>query len=96
MCCAGRWDTAEHSVFGHRDTLFVGDWCNKSADGSERGPREGWHDIHCRLEGPACRDVMRNFEERWRRQVRLSLASRLHPAPTCLPAECTRKRWRQH
>lgn len=59
----------------HRRSVFRGDWCNKSADPDDApsgmGPREAWHDIHCRIEGPACRDVMRNFEERWLRQVRV-------------------------
>lgn len=28
-------------------------------------PREPWHDLHCRFDGPAACDVLRNFEERW-------------------------------
>lgn len=32
------------------------------------GPREAWHDIHCRVEGPAAWDVLLNFEQRWRKQ----------------------------
>ena len=32
------------------------------------GPREPWHDIHARLEGPIACDVKKNFEERWCRQ----------------------------
>ena len=69
-------------MFGHRGTLFAGDWCNKSAE-SEAGPREAWHDIHCRIEGPACRDVMRNFEERWRRQARHACCACLHTTCDC-------------
>lgn len=30
-------------------------------------PREPWHDLHCRIEGPAAYDVLQNFEERWLR-----------------------------
>jgi phosphatidylserine/phosphatidylglycerophosphate/cardiolipin synthase-like enzyme len=33
------------------------------------GPREPWHDIHCRVEGPAAWDVLTNFEQRWRKQA---------------------------
>jgi phospholipase D1/2 len=33
------------------------------------GPREPWHDVHCRLEGPAAWDVLANFEQRWRKQA---------------------------
>ncbi|KAF2283059.1 hypothetical protein GH714_043731 [Hevea brasiliensis] len=32
------------------------------------GPREPWHDIHSRLEGPIAWDVLFNFEQRWRKQ----------------------------
>ena len=28
-------------------------------------PREPWHDLHCRIDGPAAYDVLVNFEERW-------------------------------
>ena len=30
-------------------------------------PREPWHDLHSRIEGPAAYDVLSNFEERWLR-----------------------------
>ena len=30
-----------------------------------RGPREPWHDLHSRIDGPAAYDVLQNFEERW-------------------------------
>lgn len=29
------------------------------------GPREPWHDLHCRIDGPAAYDILTNFEERW-------------------------------
>ncbi|KAL6569232.1 Phospholipase D [Orobanche hederae] len=32
------------------------------------GPREPWHDIRSRLEGPVAWDVLFNFEQRWRKQ----------------------------
>lgn len=28
-------------------------------------PREPWHDLHSRIDGPAAYDVLTNFEERW-------------------------------
>ena len=34
------------------------------------GPREPWHDVHSRLEGPVAFDVLTNFEQRWLKQVR--------------------------
>lgn len=34
--------------------------------GSTAGcPREPWHDLHCRIDGPAAYDILTNFEERW-------------------------------
>ena len=29
------------------------------------GPREPWHDIHSRVQGPGALDLLQNFEERW-------------------------------
>lgn len=28
-------------------------------------PREPWHDLHSKIDGPAAYDVLTNFEERW-------------------------------
>ncbi|KAF8380354.1 hypothetical protein HHK36_027839 [Tetracentron sinense] len=28
-------------------------------------PREPWHDLHCRIDGPAAYDVLTNFQDRW-------------------------------
>jgi len=33
------------------------------------GPREPWHDIHCRVEGPIANDVLKNFIERCKCQA---------------------------
>ena len=33
------------------------------------GPREPWHDVHSRAEGPVAIDCLTNFEQRWRKQV---------------------------
>lgn len=35
-----------------------------------KGPRQPWHDLHCRLEGPAAYDVLTNFEQRWRKATK--------------------------
>jgi phospholipase D1/2 len=34
------------------------------------GPREPWHDWHCKIEGHAAYDVLTNFEQRWRKATR--------------------------
>jgi phospholipase D1/2 len=70
----GRYDTGEHPIFGsdgpggpHYDDHY-----QPSIDGfvTERGgPRQAWHDIHARIEGPAAYDVMVNFTERWSKQA---------------------------
>ena len=38
-------------------------------DPTKGGPREPWHDIHSRLEGPVAYDVLHNFMDRWRKQA---------------------------
>lgn len=69
--CDGRYDTPFHSLFRTLDTAHHDDFHQPNfADGSitKGGPREPWHDIHSRLEGPIAWDVLFNFEQRWRRQ----------------------------
>lgn len=34
------------------------------------GPRQPWHDWHCKIEGPAVYDTLTNFEQRWRKASR--------------------------
>eukprot|EP00096_Caligus_rogercresseyi_P003408 TRINITY_DN1636_c0_g1_i1.p1 TRINITY_DN1636_c0_g1~~TRINITY_DN1636_c0_g1_i1.p1 ORF type:complete len:786 (+),score=221.15 TRINITY_DN1636_c0_g1_i1:88-2445(+) len=68
----GRYDSPEFPLF---NTLcgpkHCGDFYNNCVTGAtkELGPREPWHDCHAKIEGPAALDVMKNFEERWRRQA---------------------------
>jgi phospholipase D1/2 len=31
----------------------------------QKFPRMPWHDVHCALWGPPCRDVARHFVQRW-------------------------------
>ncbi|RYQ79810.1 hypothetical protein Ahy_Scaffold1g106625 isoform G [Arachis hypogaea] len=35
-------------------------------------PREPWHDLHSRIDGPAAYDILTNFEERWLRAIKMS------------------------
>lgn len=30
-------------------------------------PREPWHDLHCKIDGPAAYDLLANFQQRWLR-----------------------------
>ncbi|KAJ8431856.1 hypothetical protein Cgig2_023500 [Carnegiea gigantea] len=69
--CDGRYDTQFHSLFRTLDTAHHDDFHQpnfKDASIKKGGPREPWHDIHSRLEGPVAWDVLHNFEQRWRKQ----------------------------
>ncbi|KAI5399017.1 hypothetical protein KIW84_064404 [Lathyrus oleraceus] len=40
------------------------DYHNPTFTGSTGGcPREPWHDLHCKIDGPAAYDILTNFEE---------------------------------
>ena len=41
--------------------------CVPLVQGSGKGPRQPWHDLHCKIDGPAAYDVLKNFEQRWRK-----------------------------
>ncbi|KAL7111592.1 hypothetical protein ACP275_05G099200 [Erythranthe tilingii] len=68
--CKGRYDTQDHSIFSTLKTIHKEDYHNANYNekqGSTDGcPREPWHDLHCKIDGPAAYDVLTNFEERWR------------------------------
>ncbi|KAK0581479.1 hypothetical protein LWI29_014224 [Acer saccharum] len=64
--CDGRYDTPDHSVFRTLETVHKDDYHNPTYTGSTAGcPREPWHDLHSKIDGPAAYDVLTNFEERW-------------------------------
>ncbi|XP_062117422.1 phospholipase D alpha 1-like [Humulus lupulus] len=70
--CDGRYDTYNHPLFSSLATTHHNDFHQPNFPGAsinKGGPREPWHDIHCRLEGPVAWDVLYNFEQRWRKQV---------------------------
>lgn len=63
----GRYDTPSHHLFRtlpteHRDDFYQP--CEPQIKANV-GPRLPWQDIHAKIEGPAARDVMINFVERW-------------------------------
>ena len=69
----GRYDTPEHELFSTLRTDHDGDFRNRNIKKEEPtsehiGPREPWHDIHSKVEGPVAKDVLMNFIERWRQQ----------------------------
>ncbi|KAG8391734.1 hypothetical protein BUALT_Bualt01G0217900 [Buddleja alternifolia] len=64
--CDGRYDTPQHHLFRTLQTLHADDYHNPTYAGSVAGcPREPWHDLHSKIDGPAAYDVLTNFEERW-------------------------------
>ncbi|KAJ7955153.1 Phospholipase [Quillaja saponaria] len=77
--CFGRYDTSEHRVGDCPPLVWPGkdyynpresepnSWEDTMKDELERGkyPRMPWHDVHCALWGPPCRDVARHFVQRW-------------------------------
>ncbi|PIA35507.1 hypothetical protein AQUCO_03500103v1 [Aquilegia coerulea] len=69
--CDGRYDTPEHRLFRDLDTVFKDDYHNPTFSGTN-GPRQPWHDLHCRIDGPAAYDVLKNFEQRWRKATKWS------------------------
>ncbi|EOY29486.1 Phospholipase D alpha 1 [Theobroma cacao] len=71
--CDGRYDTQDHPLFKTLGTTHREDFHQPNFAGSsieKGGPREPWHDIHCKLEGPVAWDVLYNFEQRWQKQGR--------------------------
>lgn len=71
--CDGRYDTPSHSLFRtlqhgseHSDDFHQPNFPGACID--KGGPREPWHDIHSKLEGPVAWDVLSNFEQRWKKQ----------------------------
>ncbi|KAG6785622.1 hypothetical protein POTOM_007195 [Populus tomentosa] len=70
--CDGRYDTPEHRLFRDLDTVFQDDYHNPTFPAGTKGPRQPWHDLHCKIEGPAAYDVLTNFEQRWRKASKWS------------------------
>ncbi|KAJ6336369.1 hypothetical protein OIU78_012882 [Salix suchowensis] len=54
--CDGRYDTPEHRLFRDLDTVFQDDYHNPTFPAGTKGPRQPWHDLHCKIEGPAAYD----------------------------------------
>ncbi|PWA74924.1 Phospholipase D, eukaryota [Artemisia annua] len=77
--CFGRYDSYEHKVGDHPAMIWPGkDYYNpresepnswedtmKDELNREKYPRMPWHDVHCALWGPPCRDIARHFVQRW-------------------------------
>ncbi|KAA8532031.1 hypothetical protein F0562_006827 [Nyssa sinensis] len=62
--CDGRYDTPEHRLFRDLDTVFQDDYHNPTFPAGTKAPRQPWHDLHSKIEGPAAYDALINFEQR--------------------------------
>ncbi|CAA6673529.1 unnamed protein product [Spirodela intermedia] len=67
--CDGRYDTPRHRLFKDLNTVFLNDFHNPTFSVSVL-PRQPWHDLHCKIEGPAAYDVLKNFEQRWQKATK--------------------------
>ncbi|XP_022730216.1 phospholipase D alpha 1-like [Durio zibethinus] len=94
----GRYDTPSHPLFKTLGTIHHDDFrqpCYHGASIAKGGPREPWHDMHCRLEGAVAWDVLFNFEQRWRKQGKKDLLVQLReldgilmpPSPVTFPED---------
>ncbi|KAH6821403.1 phospholipase D delta [Perilla frutescens var. hirtella] len=70
--CDGRYDTPEHRLYRDLKTVFHGDYHNPTLGPGTKGPRQPWHDLHCKIEGPAAYDILTNFEQRWKKATKWS------------------------
>ncbi|KAG5245469.1 phospholipase delta [Salix suchowensis] len=68
--CDGRYDTPEHRLFHDLDTVFKDDFHNPTFSAGTKAPRQPWHDLHCKIDGPAAYDALINFEQRWRKATK--------------------------
>uniref|UniRef100_A0A0E0IK53 Phospholipase D n=1 Tax=Oryza nivara TaxID=4536 RepID=A0A0E0IK53_ORYNI len=79
--CGGRYDTPTHPLFRSLQTLHKDDYYNPNfAVLDAQGPREPWHDLHSKIDGPAAYDVLTNFEERWLKASKRSGVKKLSKA----------------
>ncbi|KAH7519875.1 hypothetical protein FEM48_Zijuj08G0083600 [Ziziphus jujuba var. spinosa] len=68
--CDGRYDTPEHRLFRDLNTVYQDDFHNPTFSAGTKAPRQPWHDLHSRIDGPAAYDVLLNFEQRWRKATK--------------------------
>ncbi|KAK2981258.1 hypothetical protein RJ640_028623 [Escallonia rubra] len=68
--CDGRYDTPEHRLFRDLDPVFRDDFHNPTFPAGTKAPRQPWHDLHSKIDGPAAYDVLINFEQRWKKATK--------------------------
>uniref|UniRef100_A0A7N2MZN3 phospholipase D n=1 Tax=Quercus lobata TaxID=97700 RepID=A0A7N2MZN3_QUELO len=68
----GRYDTPEHRLFRDHCTVYQNDYRNPTLPAGAHRPRQPWHDLHCKIEGPAAYDVLTTFEQLWGKAAKWS------------------------
>ena len=62
----GRYDTPDHPLFNTLVDVHKRDFYNKTVKTTaSSGPRQPWHDVHSQVIGPAAKDILANFMQRW-------------------------------
>ncbi|KAI3762112.1 hypothetical protein L1987_52535 [Smallanthus sonchifolius] len=59
------FNTTRHIILYYEDII-------KNNTSGLKGPRQPWHDLHCKIDGPAAHDVLKNFEQRWKKATKWS------------------------
>jgi phospholipase D1/2 len=60
------WAYAQQwKVDGWHDKDLVDEWYNAETEHDRTLPRQPWHDVHAKLDGPAAWDYLREFVGRW-------------------------------
>lgn len=59
------WDCSQEMIWYDLNVLMLKQFAPKSG-----GPRQPWHDLHCKIEGHAAYDVLTNFEQRWKKATK--------------------------
>ncbi|OVA02602.1 Phospholipase D/Transphosphatidylase [Macleaya cordata] len=98
--CFGRYDNFEHKVGDFPPMIWPGkdyynpresepnSWEDTMRDELDRCkyPRMPWHDVHCALWGPPCRDIARHFVQRWNYAKR-NKAPNVQAIPLLMPQQ---------
>lgn len=59
------WTYAQQwKLDGWRPKDLVDEWYNAETDGDRALPRQPWHDVHAKLDGPAAWEYLRMFHSR--------------------------------
>jgi len=90
----GRFDDPDKTLFGSLKRAHKNDFyqpCLPAAvTNRNKGPRLPWHDVSARITGAGAVDVLKNFIERWHRQVG---SHRFSTQQTCCTGNVT---WAKH